>query len=506
MNNQARTSKLRMSDFSHVSLLGEPALEFASGQLLQHPRDGISLFGPYDSKGHDKPRHVTYATFATPLGAHEFRLLSYKLARPISTEGDLDETLWPDFPGFEEAFHTIWPTEEAWYGEVSEEAIRKACQIEDSHQRVFSVVNLYLEAMRIAKDRDDAFDLFICVVPDIVYSTCRVLSGVGRVLKGKERRIRSVMGDFFADYDSDQYQFSLDFRRQIKARAMELGVPIQILRESTLRLNATRTFSERQLTPLSDRAWNLSTTLYYKAGGKPWRLSTARDGVCYIGVAFKNTEDNSLNACSAAQMFLDDGDGVVFMGDEGTWKSAKKGDYHLSKSAARNLLTGVLTTYSQQKGKPLKEIFLHSRSSINEEEYSGYLEACPSGAQLTCIRVAPERLGLRAYRPGTRPIVRGTFWPVSEKRGFLWATGFKPRLRTYDGSEVPQPLCLEIQRGEASLETVAKDILGLTKLNYNCCKLGESQPVTIHFSDAVGEILVANRKSGRVLPNFKYYI
>jgi len=473
---------------------------------MEHPRDGISLFGPYDSKGIEKPRHISYATFGTEYGLSQFRIFSGKLNRAIATDESLEETLWPHFPGFEEAFHAIWPQEESWFGLIDSQALSECCRVQDAHERVYKVVNLYLQAMQIAKDRDDQFNVFVCVVPDIVYSSCRVLSGVGRALRGRERHIRSVMGDFFADYDSDQYQFSLDFRRQIKARAMSLEVPIQIVRESTLRLNAPQSFSERSLTPLSDRAWNLGTTLYYKSGGKPWRLSTARDGVCYVGIAFKNTEDKSVNACSAAQMFLDDGDGVVFLGEEGTWQSAKKGDYHLSKSAARNLLDGVLRTYAEQKGKPLKEIFLHSRSSVNDMEYEGYLEACPPDAKLTCIRVASERLGLRVYRPGTWPVLRGTFWPVSDKRGFLWASGFKPRLRTYDGSEVPRPLCIEIQRGDADLDVVARDIFGLTKLNYNCCKLGESQPVTIHFSDAVGEILVANRKSGKVLPNFKYYI
>jgi hypothetical protein len=37
-------------------------------------------------------------------------------------------------------------------------------------------------------------------------------------------------------------------------------------------------------------------------------------------------------------------------------------------------------------------------------------------------------------------------------------------------------------------------------------QLGENEPVTIHFSDAVGEILVTNRRLGTHLPNFKYYI
>lgn len=499
-------SKARMADLGRVVVLQEPMLSFAAGQNVQHPRDGLSLFGPYDSVGETKPRHICYGVFGTAEGARQFRSFAARLNRPIWTEDSLDETLWPHFPGFEEAFHAIWSPEERWFGAIGTNELGDACSRMEAHDRVFAVVNLYLDAMRIAKDRDDPFDLFVCIVPDVVYSTCRIKSGFGRTIGAKERRLRSVMGDFFADYDSSQYQFSVDFRRQIKARAMEMGIPIQIVRESTLRLNTGYLPSERHLTPLSDRAWNLSTTLYYKSGGKPWKLAGARDGVCYVGIAFKSTEDKSLNACSAAQMFLDDGDGVVFLGEEGTWQSAKKGDFHLDRGAAKRLLGGVLRTYSQQKGKPLKEIFLHSRSTVNDEEFAGYLEACPPDAKLTCIRVAPERLGLRAYRPGTRPVLRGTFWQVSEKRGFLWASGFKPRLRTYDGSEVPQPLCIDIQHGEADIGMVAADVFALTKLNYNCCKLGESQPVTIHFSDAVGEILVANRATKKALPNFKYYI
>ena len=287
---------------------------------------------------------------------------------------------------------------------------------------------------------------------------------------------------------------------------MELEIPIQIIRESTLRLAAAeQRFGVRQLTPLSDRAWNLSTALYYKAGGKPWKLGGVRDGVCYVGVSFKNTETTH-NACSAAQMFLNDGDGVVFLGDEGRWYSERKGEYHLDRPSARRLLTGVLSTYQSLHGKKLTEIFLHCRSTVNEEEFEGYQAACPEGVKLVAVRVAPERLGLRLYRAGTRPVLRGTFWQVTPKRGFLWGSGFKPRLRTYDGSEVPQPLCIDIQHGEADVNQVAKDIFGLTKLNYNNCKLGENQPVTIRFSSEVGEILVSNRTVKNHKPNFKYYI
>ena len=110
---------------------------------------------------------------------------------------------------------------------------------------------------------------------------------------------------------------------------MQYGIPLQILRESTLRLTNDSPFGERSLTPLSDRMWNIGTTLYYKCGGKPWRLVTARDGVCYIGIAFRqaDAEEKGDTACCAAQMFLNTGDGIVFLGEYGHGIHRKRNNF-----------------------------------------------------------------------------------------------------------------------------------------------------------------------------------
>ena len=75
------------------------------------------------------------------------------------------------------------------------------------------------------------------------------------------------------------------------------------------------------------------------------------------------------------------------------------------------------------------------------------------------------------------------------------------------GLSVDVPLSVTVQHGDADVTQVARDLLGLTKLNYNACQLGEGQPITVKYSDRVGEILLANP----ALPptgwrhNFKYY-
>ena len=144
------------------------------------------------------------------------------------------------------------------------------------------------------------------------------------------------------------------------------------------------------------------------------------------------------------------------------------------------------------------------------------MKACPPGVKLVAIRVRQDKNGLRLYRydehpdaakRGQHPVQRGVLWQRTARHGLLYSNGFKPRIATYDGFEVPVPLAITIQHGEADILQVARDILGLTKLNYNSCQLGEGRPITVKYSERVGEILLANPgiPPERWRHNFKYY-
>jgi len=495
-----------------LKILNEPYLEFRYAQKMHHPRDGLALFGPYDADTASHLKNINYAVIGTPEGIADFEKWSERIIKPTLTEKSFDINIWPHFPGFEAVFSATWSKTPSWSHTLNRQELLLKSSHKDANKRAYDLVNQYLEGIRIAQKKDEQFDVIICIIPDIIWLNCRPLSkvidGIGYSISRDERDIRTKQPDLFGEYDPIQYQLSVDFRRQLKARSMEYDIPLQIIRESTLDLDSSDSNKKRGLTPLSDRAWNLNTTIFYKSGGKPWRLYSAREGVCYIGIAFRRDDPFGKNqtACCAAQMFLDSGDGIVFLGEYGPWYSPGKKQFHLSREAAKKLLRGVLETYNQLEGKKLTEIFLHSRSTISQEEFNGYKEACPDNVKIIGVRIRLDKNGLRLFREGTRVILRGTFWRLNERTGFLFASGFKPRLRTYDGWEAPIPLRIDIEHGEADILQVAEDIFSLTKLNYNTCKLGDSEPVTILFSDAVGEILVSNKKIQDRRPNFKFYI
>lgn len=497
-----------------VEVLNEPSLEFRYGQQVADARDGLSLFGPYDTDTPSHPTSLSYGVVGTSHGIDLFQSWSAAMSLPWTNAPNDNVQIWPPYPGFQAAFAGEWKSTPVWSHELDDGILNKISRLHDPYERVYSVVNQYMGALQELEKLDEHIGVMVCVVPELVYNTCRPLSRVTNptgelVSKSRIRIRRKGQLDMLSAYAPEQYDLSLDFRQQIKARAMKHRVPIQIIRESTLRLNDENKFGQRALTPMSSRMWNLGSTLFYKGGGKPWKLATAREGVCYVGLAFRRADirgDNRSAAC-AAQMFLDDGDGIVFLGEFGPWYSPEGKQYHLTAEAAHNLLKGVLDTYRQLHGKLLTEVFLHSRSDISDEEFEGYRSAAPGNMKVVGVRVRTDRNGPRLYRPDKKwPVLRGTLWRLSPTRAYLYGTGFKPRLQTYDGWETPVPLQIDIQHGEADITEVAQDILGLTKLNYNACNAGDSQPVTVKFSDAVGEILVSNPTVTDLQHTFKYYI
>jgi hypothetical protein len=495
----------------------EPSLLFGYDQEMEDPRDGLTLFGPLDE---GKPYGIRAGIIGTKEGIRRFKEWLSRIQQPISN--DPARIARPPFPGFEAVFKIPLDPQPLLELEIKEDDLQKALFLDDKYQRVFKTVELYSSKLVKSKAEEEAeIDLWFVVVPDDVYKYCRPESLVEKSLKVHIDAPMSVQGArelvkqkalFPGDEDAAQpYQYEVNFHNQLKARLLSDKIPTQVVRESTIaHREFLNQFSEpkRNLDALQSAiAWHISTAAFYKAGGRPWKLSSIRDGVCYIGLVFKQDERDKdpRSACCAAQMFLDSGDGVVFKGAVGPWHTPGRGDFHLSRAAAKQLVGIAVESYVSKKGEPPKELFIHGKVRFHQEEWEGFQEAVDSNTKLVGIRIHDER-DLKLYRKADHPVLRGLAFVQNERTAYLWTKGFIPRLQTYPGREVPKPLLIDVCDGEARIETVLQDILALTKLNYNACLFSDGDPVTLKFADAIGEILTAG-PLGDVPPlPFKYYI
>lgn len=510
-----------------LTYIEEPKLEFRYGQRLEYSRDGLYLYGPVDAT--ETHRQVRYGFIGTKAGRERLERWATQVSGFIPTPAPRRgakaiEPHHVPFPGFSEAFHSRWSTHPARViDDIDEQDLLRRIHITNRHEAIKAVVDVFVERLVAEKKRDeDPPSFWYVVVPEFVYELGRPLSTVrtsDRVdgvvqLREKDARRLAVQPTLFGieEAEAEVYKYEKNFRRQLKARLLNHQIVTQIVRESTLAPGdflKSNGQPKRQVEDPATLAWKLCLGSYYKSGGRPWQIADMRPGVCYVGLVYKKqgVEAASRYSVCAAQMFLSDGEGVVFRGALGPWFHPDTKQYHLDSEAAARLVGTVINEYKRRHGNDPAELFIHAQSSFNDDEWAGFQAACHgTSTNVVGVQIADAWDQLKLFRPGAYPVIRGTAMTTNARSGFLWTSGFVPRLGTYMGPDTPNPLQVSIRRGEASLPTVYRDVLALSKINFNTCLFNDREPVTIRFASAIGEILLAAPQDGEPMLPFKFYI
>jgi hypothetical protein len=524
MKARKKSSKL---DSSHAMMhVAEPMLEFGHKQQMAYPRDGLFLFGPAGN-----PSHIPvtrYGVIGTPEGVRRFRVWSERMANPIAVPepGPRSKAVEPHhvlFPGFAAAFKSEWPKEpHGIIDDIDSDEIDRSLHLTNRHEAIHTAVNLYVSRLIKEKSRSENPPSFwFVVIPEIVYELGRPLSTVkkderipGTVTITKKRaqeleKSPTLFG--IEEDDADVYKYATHFRRQLKARLLKDQIVTQIIRETTLTPTEFLKSNGAPVRKVEDPAtiaWKLGTGAYYKAGGKPWQLADVRPGVRYVGLVYKVSDlaSDARHACCAAQMFLSDGEGIVFRGALGPWYHTDTRQFHLDGPSAKNLIEMVTAEYKLQHNVPPSELFIHATSAFTDEEWEGFQKACDCATNLVAVQILDLKNDLKLFRPGAYPVIRGSALKVNETSAYLWTSGYVPRLDTYMGPETPNPISVRILRGNCPLVTVLGDILALTKFNFNSCLYNDRLPVTIRFANEVGDVLISAPLEGEPRLPFKFYI
>ena len=501
-----------------IQYIDEPFLTFANSQKAIDPRDGLMLFGPFDTKKVQGQKTIGI------IGTHSLRqtMIDYlkKIHLPIFNSDK--SVVRPNFPGLEAVFGISVNFNNIPQLDVTEQDINKYLKYTDAHQRVHNLVNLYVDKLnQYYKQEEIPIDLWFIAIPQSIYQFGRPNSRIKKDdsnvsigLKAKDRHSKQsfLFPEMQEEVDllQEAYQFEVDFHNQLKAKIISSKIITQIIREDKINYENSL-IEEKKITEErkfeTAKAWNISTTLYYKLGGLPWKLDAVRKKVCYLGLVYKKTEtdEKNKNACCAAQMFLDSGDGMVFRGNVGPYWNKRTGEFHLPKKDAIQLISKSMEAFFDKFGFYPTEIFIHAKTYFDDNEWAGFEEATVGKSKIIGVRIR-ENNTFKIFRQFQYCVPRGTVLQYDTNKAYLMTKGFIPRFKTQIGVETPNPLEIAITRGDTDIYTVCKDILGLTKLNYNACIYGDGVPVTLKFAESIGEILTAGRNiQAGVLP-FKHYI
>jgi hypothetical protein len=291
------------------------------------------------------------------------------------------------------------------------------------------------------------------------------------------------------------------FYRALKARIMthQNPVPIQVVRRGTF----LRADDDGQ--SFATRSWNLATSLFYKAGHEPWRPADLPSNTCFVGISFHHLKrrEGDVVYASVAQAFSNEIEPFALKGSTLPHHQRRNRQPYLTESQAADLITDVLNEYEARAGMLPGRVVVHKTSIYQPEEEAGFrrgTEALVPVSDLIWMRSTAFRL----IRRGTQEPWRGTLCALGDE-SYFFTSGYVPWWDEYPGPHIPAPLEIGCS-GASDMRQRAREILALTKMNWNSTEGIGRYPITISFARRVGILMTELSENQIPNPSYRFYM
>lgn len=479
------TTPARVARLADYIPLPEPRLLFAAGRpdaVDVHPLRGLLTFGAHSA-----------ALLAPLLPAARIALIAPRADRELifsvfrqlrASESSRGHAYVPDYPGFSQVYGAdIIPADDHVHVWIDQDHDARIAGAADPQAALAGMVST--AASHLHRHRGE-FHVAAIYLPD------RWSAGF------------TGPGQF-------------DLHHYAKAVFASLGIPSQLLRQ--------RLFGR----PAAEVSWTLSVAMYTKLGGTPWVLAGSTPRAAYIGLSYairdqaaRKTDQGAagtgppaqpdaaggtgrfVTCCS--QLFEADGSGLEFtVYDTAANQVEFDGDNpFLSRDAMRAVVARTLTMYAERHaGARPERVVIHKTTHFTSEEAAGAADALAGIPDADLLQVQ-EDVAWRAIVldrgqdgkgvPAAYPVRRGSLLVLDDYTALLWTQGNAPEAaggRGYykEGVGIPHPLLLRRWVGTSPAESVAAEVLRLSKMNFNNDVLYDLLPVTIKYAGVLAQVV-----------------
>lgn len=294
----------------------------------------------------------------------------------------------------------------------------------------------------------------------------------------------------------DSNDIHLDLHDQIKAVCIERGIRSQLIRESKVRNENT-----------SRMRWWLSLALFTKAMRTPWMLESSGEKVAYVGIGYSIDEASKdkhiVLGCS--HVFDSTGQGLRFRLSQlqkPIWLEnhftrqknpfMSRDDAYLLGDRTRQLF------YEAHQSLP-NRVMICKRTSFLNTEVEGLLSSLSGIPHVDLLTIQEDSMWrFCAYDTVKEqvhgfPVKRGTGLILGDADMLLWLHGNVINLKSnrsyFQGkSRIPTPVRVTRYAGDTPVETIASELLALTKMDWNTFALYKQMPVTVTTPNSIARI------------------
>lgn len=473
----------------------EPYLIFANKMRFKDPKAGLFLFGPYGQYSDASVVNITANAGIIGTSKSVGNVLDFfdhlHNRIPANSVGGVD------FPGLglDGRLRFDIHFDEQWQETIDKIDVDECKNKDKRTDKALYLLSLIDDKLASLHNKQPNPDIVFITLPAELHKMCILPGQRGLKITLAHRRFGSTPTE-------DQKKGDYDFHNIIKVMGMKHHLPSQFILPTTLDLQRKLFIQD-----LATRAWNLSVAAYYKSKGVPWKLAELEAGTCYAGVSFYrecSSEGKQSMRAGVAQVFLATGETLILRGNPFEWPDTDVRP-HLNSEQAIELRDMIISEYNKTHNEPPERLVIHKSTEFTPEEKRGFMESTNVVKHIDLLTLTQSSIDW--YREGSYPIVRGNVVKVSESEFFIFTLGYVPQLQTFPKPGIPIPVRVRAANMDSPERKMCKEILSLTRLNWNNADFCDQMPITISASDRIGDILSeARARDIEVSTEYKYYM
>lgn len=450
---------------AHVAF-DEPMLRFGGDPLVArdvHPLRGLLNHGPFTKDKLAAVADPIRVATICPSGQRDklINLLRELYGRHTPRER---RQFLLEYPGFTKVFGVkILPAGDAASYELGPSLTTDVLKAERPHAVLAEAITQGLRALRLVRDQFDVVLILLSKEWEVAF---------------KETKTE--------DFDLHDY---------IKATAAADGIPVQVVKET----GAISYYCRCSV------MWRLSTALYTKAGGIPWVLADLNPGTAYIGIDYAirpNPGSDSRFAICCSQVFDAEGSGLEFIAYEADGVRLFGKNPFLRRDQMMKVVARSLAIYQRKHTGALPtRVVIHKNTEFKSEEVDGCFDALMGVKDVELVQIQQE-CGWRGIQISGKhqvhgyPVLRGSSFQLGPQETLLWTQGNLPEVTETgradyfkEGKGVPEPLLLTRYAGFGPTDDLCREVLALTKMDWNNDGPYDRIPVTLSYAQILASVV-----------------
>lgn len=298
----------------------------------------------------------------------------------------------------------------------------------------------------------------------------------------------------------------------VKANSVRRGIGTQFLEQSTLRDS------------LQCRVWWwLSLAFYVKAMRTPWVLEGLNPDTAFVGLGMSPkpaAERGKHIVLGCSHIYSARGEGLQYRLSKVENPVFIGKNPFLSRDDARRVGEQIRELFFDSRGRLPPRVVIHKRTQFTKEERLGLREGLSGVPDVEMLEIVVDHaLRYMASVVDARgnlhedsyPVRRGTVLKLDDFSALVWVHGVTLAVssgrRYYQGKRrIPAPLIVRRHAGQSDLRTIAEEIVGLSKMNWNTFDLYTKMPATVQSSNEIARIGSLLERFGARSYDFRLFI